>query len=112
MSFKRVGEGLPGLVARWIDDPELHWGLLLQAWSTAVGDAVARHTELVSIDQGTLTVQVQDPAWRRTLEAMEPELVAKLQQAMGERVVVAIRWLPTGSWRSGRGDRHRESPKA
>ena len=93
VSFKRVGDGLPGMVARWIDDPELRWGLLLQAWSGAVGDAVARHTELLSIDGRTLTVRVQDPAWRRTLEDMEPELMAKLQEAMGERVVSAIRWL-------------------
>lgn len=94
MSFRRVGLGLPGLVADWIEDPGLRWQLLVRTWSDLVGEAVANHSTPQSLERGVLTVRVVEPEWRRTLEQMEPELLASLQKSMGERLVTAIRWVP------------------
>lgn len=89
-----MGAGLQGMVSRWIDDPELRWSLLVQAWNRAAGEALARHARPESFAEGVLSVHVEEPAWRHSVEEMEPELLARLQDAMGRRLVRGLRWLP------------------
>lgn len=92
MSFQRVGDGLAGMIARWIDDPEMSWAVVERTWSRVAGEAVARHARAISLEDGVLTVQVDDPAWLRTLQSMEPELLAGLVAQLGDDLVRGIRW--------------------
>lgn len=92
MSFQRIGTGLPGLLAQWTDDPELRWKIVERAWHHAAGDAVSRHAAARSMEDGVLTVEVDDPGWRRSLADLEPEILAKLQVALGDDTVRRIEW--------------------
>ncbi len=92
MSFQRVGSVLPGLVARWIEDPELRWRIVQRAWKDATGDSVSRHSVARSMEDGVLTVEVDDPRWRRSLIELESEILAKLRVALGKDTVRRIEW--------------------
>ncbi len=93
MSFQRVGTGLPGLLSGWTDDPELRWKIVERAWRAAAGDAVSRHASARSIEDGVLTVEVDDTGWRNSLIELEPEILAKLHRALGKDSVRRIDWI-------------------
>jgi predicted nucleic acid-binding Zn ribbon protein len=92
MSFQRIGAGLPGLMAQWTEDPELRWKIVERAWQDAAGDAVSRHAAARSMEDGVLTVEVDDPGWRSSLVELESEILAKLRVAFGKDTVRRIEW--------------------
>lgn len=93
MGFQRIGAGLPGLLARWIDDPELEHSIVTQAWEQAVGPAIAGHTRVQGIGDGVLRVCVLDAAWERSLREMEADLLVRLREALGDRAPHGIDWV-------------------
>ncbi len=47
---------------------------LATAWPVACGQALARRGALAGLEAGTLTIEVDDPAWLEEFRAMEPVL--------------------------------------
>lgn len=93
MGFQRIGAGLRGLVARWVDDPELERSLVQQAWEEAAGDAIARRTRLQGYEDGVLRVRVTDPAWEDSIRDMRGRLLERLEAALGDRAPKRIEWV-------------------
>ncbi len=93
MSFQRIGAGLPGLVAGWTEDAELRWKIVQADWSSAAGAAASRHAGARSLEDGVLTVEVDDPRWRSSLAELESEILAKLRAALGKDTVRRIEWV-------------------
>lgn len=58
--------------------------LLRAAWPRAVGPDVARRTEPLLIEKGTLRVRVPDARWRKVLHRMQGEILARLRELAGE----------------------------
>ena len=92
MSFKHVGEGLAGLISRWIDDPELQDQLVQHAWRRAAGDAIAEHTRVESLRDGVLSVRVDEARWMPTLREMHVDLVDKIRDQLGRDAVRRLEW--------------------
>ena len=57
------------------------------AWRTAVGDAVARVTQVALDPDGALTVTTADPQWTRELYRSRPLIAARLNRLLGDGVV-------------------------
>lgn len=93
MSFDAAGDGLHGLLARWIQDPDGRWAVIRDAWRKAAGPAVADKTRLLGLEEGELRVRIEDPRWSRPLREMESGLVRRLNRMLGTRAVRRIRWL-------------------
>lgn len=83
MSFRRIGDGLPALVNRWIDDPQLYERVVRLAWERACGSAVSAHTRVLTLKDGVLTVAVDDRRWHRVLLEMRVMLVQRLRDELG-----------------------------
>ncbi len=49
-------------------------------WETIVGDVVARNTEIVRIENGTLYVQAKNSAWRNELIFIKPTILKKIRE--------------------------------
>src|SRR5260370_26030 len=49
--------------------------LLEAAWPLAVGPELARRTEVLGIEGGTLRVRVPDAGWRKVLHRMQPQIM-------------------------------------
>jgi predicted nucleic acid-binding Zn ribbon protein len=65
-------------------------GGVFQRWSEAVGETVATHATPVSLEQGRLVVEVDEPGWATQLRYLEPELLRKLAAVAGEGTVTSI----------------------
>ena len=58
--------------------------LLEAAWPLAVGPELARRTEVLGIEGGTLRVRVPDAGWRKVLHRMQPQILSHLREIAGD----------------------------
>ena len=61
-------------------------------WAEAVGDVVSSEAQPVSERDGTVSVACRSSVWAQELELLGPELVEKLNAALGDDVVTALRF--------------------
>jgi Dna[CI] antecedent DciA-like protein len=58
--------------------------LLEAVWPLAVGPELARRTEVLGIEGGTLRVRVPDAGWRKVLHRMQPQILGHLREIAGD----------------------------
>ena len=58
--------------------------LVRAAWPRAVGRDLARRTEVIALEAATLRVRVPDARWRKELHRMQPEILARLREIVGD----------------------------
>jgi len=61
-------------------------------WDQAVGKEISQHTEPYKIAQGILFVKVTDPVWRNELQFFKNEIIEKLNQKIGKKIVKEIKF--------------------
>jgi predicted nucleic acid-binding Zn ribbon protein len=49
-------------------------------WKELVGEGVAIHVRPLKLDEGTLIVEVDDPAWATQMKFLEADLLGRLRQ--------------------------------
>lgn len=86
----------------WSTEVNLHH--LLGRWASLVGEMNAAHSAPETYSDKVLTVRAESTTWATSLRQMAPQLVARLNEALGqgtvERVVVVGPTAP--SWKKGR----------
>jgi Dna[CI] antecedent, DciA len=81
----------PGLAARLFGQkPEHTLALLRAAWPGAVGDEIARRSEVVALDRGVLRIKVPDMRWQRTLVRMRGFILSRLARVAGQAAPRAL----------------------
>jgi predicted nucleic acid-binding Zn ribbon protein len=72
-----------------------------RVWSDAVGEAVAAQAEPTGERDGVLVVTCSAAVWAHELDLMGPELVARLNAALGRDAVRSLRCrtTPARGWR-------------
>jgi hypothetical protein len=74
----------PDLAARLFGaKPEHTLALLRAAWPGAVGEELARRTEVVAFDHGMLRIKVPDMRWQRQLVRMRGFILERLRRVAG-----------------------------
>jgi hypothetical protein len=63
--------------------PERTLALLRALWPAAVGDEVARKTEVIGLQAGMLRIRVPDATWRRALFRMRRQILERLREVAG-----------------------------
>jgi predicted nucleic acid-binding Zn ribbon protein len=61
-------------------------------WADAVGEAVGREAQPVSERDGTVSVACRSSVWAQELELLGPELVEKVNAALGDDAVERLRF--------------------
>jgi predicted nucleic acid-binding Zn ribbon protein len=71
-----------------------------RVWPAAVGPVIAREATPTTERAGTLTVACRSSVWAQELDLMGPELVAKLNAALGSDRITTLRCVasPPRSW--------------
>ena len=74
-----------------------------RVWPEAVGELVAAHATPTGERDGTLVVSCDAAVWAQELDLMGPELVARLNAALGGEKVRSLRCqaAPARGWGSG-----------
>jgi len=77
---------------------------LLGHWADFVGEVNAQHTWPVRFRDGQLTVQAESTTWATQLRFLAPQIVARLNEALGEETVTFVRVLGPAvkSWKKGK----------
>lgn len=61
-------------------------------WADCVGLEIARVTQAEAVREGVLQVRVLRSAWKTELNYLKEEIIAKLNEALGDKVVTDIRF--------------------
>jgi predicted nucleic acid-binding Zn ribbon protein len=72
-----------------------------RAWKEAAGPAIAAEAEPVSERGGVVTIRCRSAVWAQELTMLAPDLVTKLNDALGEQRVTELR-CTAGAGRRGR----------
>lgn len=59
-------------------------------WEKAVGAGIARHAQPQTVQGKKLVLVVDSPAWMQQLSLLKPELIEKLNKALGREAVSSI----------------------
>jgi predicted nucleic acid-binding Zn ribbon protein len=73
---------------------------LQRVWPTAVGEAVAAQAHPSSERAGVVTVTCSSSVWAQELTLMGPDLMGRLNAALGSEFVRELRFraAPAGAW--------------
>ncbi len=61
-------------------------------WGRVVGSEVARHARPGTFRRGSLTVEVDQPAWATELQFQAPRILDRINQAAGKSLISEIRF--------------------
>ena len=98
MSWKRAPMPLAGAVQRLAGElePVTPLGAIQRVWAQALGPVVAAEAKPVSERGGVVTVQCRSSVWAHELTLMSPDLVDKLNAALGDARVTELRCTAAG----------------
>ena len=71
--------------------PQTPLAEIQRVWAAAVGEVVAAQAEPTAEREGVLTVTCSSAVWAQELDLMGPELVARINAALGTETVRALR---------------------
>lgn len=79
-------------------------GSVIGQWEEIVGDLVAGHCPVESFEGGKLIIQADSTAWAQQMQLLLPQIMARIDQAVGEGVVEQVVVLPpkAPSWTHGK----------
>lgn len=63
---------------------------LIDAWPAIMGDSIASYTQELFIRNQTLFVRMKNPALRADLSMMGKDIVRRLNEYVGEQIIVDI----------------------
>lgn len=61
-------------------------------WDSVVGKEIALHTEPEKIVKGTVIVKVDNDVWRNELAFFKNEIIQKLNQRIGKKLIQEIKF--------------------
>lgn len=77
-------------------------------WEETVGGVIARHAQPIGLRGRKLSVQVDSPVWMQQLSMLRPELVEKVNRALGSELIAEM-VLVLGEVK-GRARQHEKAP--
>jgi predicted nucleic acid-binding Zn ribbon protein len=101
---KLLSEAMDRLVEAQGWATEINVRTLLARWPNLVGSVNAAHSQPESYADSVLTVRAESTVWATSLRSIAPQLLARLNEQLGQGTVTAIKVLgPEGpSWKKGR----------
>ncbi len=89
----RVGEILPGVLARLGLAERLDAWRAVTEWDAIVGESLARHARALRDDRDVLVVEVEHPAVSHDLSHRKRELLDLLERRLGSRRIRDVRLI-------------------
>ncbi|MFP6626273.1 MAG: DUF721 domain-containing protein [Deltaproteobacteria bacterium] len=89
-SPRRLSDLLTSALARLGLERNLDDYRLWEAWDEVVGPQIARNAQPIRLDRNRLVVAVKNPVWMQELTLLRSDIITKLNQWMGRKVVSDI----------------------
>jgi predicted nucleic acid-binding Zn ribbon protein len=94
-SPRPVATAVEALAARL--EPATTLGSVQRVWPEVVGDAIASEASPTGERGGVVTVTCRAAVWAQELDLMAPDVVTRLNAALGAEAVRSLRCVATGS---------------
>jgi predicted nucleic acid-binding Zn ribbon protein len=94
-----IADAVEALAAKL--EPVTPLAAVQRAWKEAVGPAVAAEAEPVSMRAGVVTVRCRSAVWAQELTMLAPDLVGRLNAAIGDERVTELKCTAGGRRRGG-----------
>ncbi|NPV14893.1 DUF721 domain-containing protein [candidate division WOR-3 bacterium] len=91
--FQTVHETLPRVLRQLGMEEKIVVYRAVSDWKLVVGEAIARHTVALGVEDKTLLVAVDSPAWMTQLTFLKDQLLEKITQHIGSRQLTDIRFF-------------------
>lgn len=88
----RAGSILQQLLGAQGMDQKLRQYRAWEVWEQVVGPQIARHARPLRLREGILEVRVDQPIWMQQLRMMAPDILRKLNRALGEDLIRELFW--------------------
>lgn len=75
---------LPGVFDAIEASDEVRQAFVFAAWRNIAGEQVFERTMPLSVEEDRLVIAVSDKTWKRNLETLAPQLIFKLNSALGK----------------------------
>jgi predicted nucleic acid-binding Zn ribbon protein len=85
-----VGESLDRVARRLGAPGARSLGAVFGHWDEIVGPAVAAHARPMSLRDGVLRVEVDEPGWATQLRYLAPDILHRCEEVAGPNVVVSV----------------------
>jgi len=89
---KSIGDAIEELVAQLGIKKKLHEQDAFVVWDEAVGERIAAIARPSRMLRGTLIVGVKSGAWRNELSMRKQEILDRLNELLGEKIVKDIKF--------------------
>ncbi len=96
----QLGEALEDLLARSGLLVKAHEALVALIWPEVVGEWYAKHTAVMRVEGGVVTVHCDSAPRAQQLQLDAPEVISRLNAKLGARIVRDLR-ATSGGWTSG-----------
>ncbi|MBI3587427.1 MAG: DUF721 domain-containing protein [Ignavibacteriales bacterium] len=92
LRIKTLGEAIEELVQSLGIKKKLHEYEAVLQWEQIVGGQIAKVATATRITKGVLFVKVKTSTWRNELTIRKPEIIKKINGAIGEEIVNDIKF--------------------
>lgn len=86
----RVGDSLDRLVRNLGAPSSVAISRLFTCWAEIAGSTLATISEPISLKGGILTIAVSDPAWVTQIGFLEPEILARVSEEIGDTELTGL----------------------
>ena len=91
--MKHINTALKSLIEKTGLKKQLEQQRVLEMWGKIVGDAIAKNTEAVSVNQVTLVIKAKSAAWRQELQLQKKEILENLNTVSANKLIKDIRFV-------------------
>ena len=91
--MKHINTALKSLIEKTGLKKQLEQQRVLEMWGKIVGDAIAKNTEAVSVNQGTLVIKAKSAAWRQELQLQKKEILENVNTGSANKLIKDIRFV-------------------
>lgn len=88
--MEHIGKAIAKALRSLEPNPVLEKILVLSAWENCAGPLLAKQTKATEFSAKRLTVAVKDETWQKHLVDLIPQLLAKLNRALGDGTIAFI----------------------
>jgi predicted nucleic acid-binding Zn ribbon protein len=90
---QQIGGPIHELLARLDGKGRFAIVRLIRVWPEAVGEAIARRTEVSGLKFHTAVVRVSGAMWIQELNLMKPQILSRLRDALGDDTIRELRFV-------------------
>lgn len=92
-----------GLSKSWGWQKELQLAALIDGWDEIVGKNIASKTTILSVSEGTITVECSSTSWATELRRIRGEIITKIMAEYPASEIKELKFIVSGvpTWRHG-----------